>query len=484
MNCANDLLIGNPLRGNGWKKFFALTLVWVATALLAPAQTVTTLHSFNLKDGALPEFVTPAQGRDGDIYGTAFFGGSSTACGAGCGTVFKITPQGALTSVSFGVDGTEGAGPDAGLVLGPDGLLYGTTSSGGASGNGEVFSLNPKTRAITVLHSFNGSDGASPDAPLTLGPGGKYYGTTSLGGATNNGTVFTITRSGRFTSLRSFSGADGATPFAGLTVGSDGALYGVTFFGGKVGRGTIFRITASGTLTKLYEFDGTNGANPYGTLLLAADGNMYGTTSGDGITFGTVFKLTPAGVVTILHGFDGSDLPSAGLVQATDGKLYGTTFFGGEVGYGMIFSITTSGTFATLYSFPSPDGVDGENPFGLMQHTNGKLYGVTNQGGTSNNCIFFDVPGCGTVFSLDVGLGPFVKFVVPNGKVGSVIQILGTGLTGSTAVSFNGVPASSFKVISDAFMTATVPAGATTGRVKVTAPTRTLTSNVKFKVLP
>ena len=475
------------LRGNGWKKFFALTLVWMATALLAPAQTVTTLHSFNLNDGALPEFVTPAQGRDGDIYGTTFFGGSSTACGAGCGTVFKVTPQGALTSVSFGVDGTEGAGPNAGLVLGPDGLLYGTTSSGGASGNGEVFSLNPKTRAITVLHSFNGSDGASPDAPLTLGPGGKYYGTTFVGGATNNGTVFSITRSGTFTSLHSFSsGADGANPLGGgLTLGSDGALYGVTFFGGNggSGRGTIFRITASGTVTILYVFDGTNGANPYGTLLLAADGNMYGTTSGD-VTSGTVFKFTPAGVLTTLYTFGNGDTPEAGLVQATDGKLYGTTFFGGGFGNGQIFSITTSGTFTTLYSFPSSDGVDGQNPFGLMQHTNGKLYGVTNQGGTSNNCIFFDVPGCGTVFSFDVGLGPFVKFVVPDGKVGSVIQILGTGLTGATAASFKGVPASSFKVISDALMTATVPEGATSGRVTVTTPTRRLTSNVKFKVLP
>ena len=119
-----------------------------------------------------------------------------------------------------------------------------------------------------------------------------------------------------------------------------------------------------------------------------------------------------------------------------------------------------------------------------MQHTNGKLYGVTNLGGTSNNCDILSTPGCGTLFSLDVGLGPFVKFVVPNGKVGSVIQILGTGLTSATAVTFNGVPASSFKVISDAFMTATFPAGATTGRVRVTTPIGTLTSNVKFKVLP
>ena len=481
---ANEILIGNPLGGNGWEKFFALTLLWVATALAASAQNVTTLYSFKLSNGANPEFVTPAQGRDGDIYGTTFIGGSSTSCGPGCGTVFKVTPHGALTSVSFGADGTEGAGPDAGLVLGPDGMLYGTTSSGGASGNGEVFSLNPKTMAITVLHTFSGSDGANPQAPLALGPGGRYYGTTFAGGSINNGTVFSITSSGTFISLHSFSGADGANPIGGgLTLGSDGALYGVTFGGGNVGRGTIFRITASGTLTKLYDFDGTNGANPYGTLLLAADGNMYGTTSGD-VTFGTVFRLTQAGVVTVLHSFDAGDDPSAGLVQATDSKLYGTTFHGGAQGYGAIFSITTGGTFATLYSFPVFDYVHGENPYGLMLHTNGKFYGMTIDGGTSHNCDFSDSPGCGTVFSLDVGLGPFVKFEVPYGKVGSVAQILGTGLTGATAVSFNGIPASSFKLILDTFMTATVPEGATTGRVTVTTPTGTLTSNVKFKVLP
>jgi hypothetical protein len=119
-----------------------------------------------------------------------------------------------------------------------------------------------------------------------------------------------------------------------------------------------------------------------------------------------------------------------------------------------------------------------------MQHTNGKLYGATIDGGTSHNCDFSDSPGCGTVFSFDVGLGPFVKFDVPYGKVGSVTQILGTGLTSATAITFNGVPASSFKVISDTFMTATVPEGATTGRVTVTKATGTLTSNVNFKVLP
>src|SRR5229473_2718008 len=384
MSFANDLLIENPLRGNGWKKFFTLTLVLMATALVASAQTITTLHSFTFDDGANPNLTTPTQGGDGNIYATTSIGGSKTI-GCFCGTAFKITPQGTLTSFSF--DGTDGAIPDAGFLLGRNGLLYGTTSSGGASGNGEVFHLNSQTGALTVLHSFAGSDGASPEAPLTLGPGGKYYGTTTFGGANN---------------------------------------------------------------------------------------------------FGTVFKLTPAGVVTVLHSFDAIDgaNPEAGLVQASDGKLYGTTVFGGGHGEGSIFSITTDGTLTTLYSFPSFDHVDGANPFGLMQHTDGKFYGTTSEGGTSINCDSFDSIGCGTVFSLDLGLGPFVTFVVPSGKVGSVIQILGTGLTGATAVSFNGVPASSFKVVRDTFIKATVPPGATTGAVTVTTPTGTFTSNVNFTVLP
>ena len=484
MSFANDLLIGNPLRGNGWKKCFALTLLWMATALVASAQTITTLHSFTFDDGANPNLATPTQGGDGNIYATTSIGGSNTV-GCFCGTAFKITPQGTLTSFSF--DGTDGAIPDAGLVLGRNGLLYGTTSSGGASGNGEVFRLNSQTGVLTVLHPFAGSDGASPEAPLTLGPGGKYYGTTSTGGTNNFGTVFSITPSGTFKSLHSFSGADGQNPLGGgLTLGSDGALYGVTL-GGRIGVGTIFKITASGSFTKLYDFDQTHGANPNGSLLLAADGNMYGTTNaGGGLNQGTVFKLTPAGVVTLLHSFDGGDgaNPEAGLVQASDGKLYGTTFFGGRHGEGSIFSIATDGTLTTLYSFPSFDHVDGANPFGLMQHTDGKFYGTTSEGGTSTNCDSFNSIGCGTVFSLDLGLGPFVTFVVPSGKVGSVIQILGTGLTGATAVSFNGVPASSFKVVRDTFIKATVPPGATTGAVTVTTPTGTFTSNVNFTVLP
>ncbi len=161
-----------------------------------------------------------------------------------------------------------------------------------------------------------------------------------------------------------------------------------------------------------------------------------------------------------MHSFDGGDgaNPEAGLVQASDGKLYGTTVFGGRHGEGSIFSIATDGTLTTLYSFPSFDHVDGANPFGLMQHTDGKFYGTTSEGGTSINCDSFDSIG--------------------------FIQILGTDLTGATVVSFNGVPASSFKVVRGTLIKATLPAGATTGPVTVTTSNGTLTSNVNFTVLP
>src|SRR5258707_5922390 len=199
----------------------------MTTALLASAQTITTLHSFTFDDGANPSVVTPTQGDDGNIYATTSIGGSKTT-GCFCGTAFKITPQGTLTSFSF--DGTDGAIPDAGFLLGRNGLLYGTTSTGGASGSGEVFRLNSQTGAVTVLHSFAGSDGASPEAPLTLGPGGKYYGTTAFGVANNFGTVFSITPSGTFKSLHSFSGAGEAhNPTAVLNLVSDGALYSLTY---------------------------------------------------------------------------------------------------------------------------------------------------------------------------------------------------------------------------------------------------------------
>ena len=229
-----------------------------------------------------------------------------------------------------------------------------------------------------------------------------------------------------------------------------------------------------------------------------SDGNFYGTTVlGDTSSYsGTIFKITPSGVLTTLYQFcsktnctDG-DAPDGTLVEGTDGNFYGTTQGGGRpgcvnaatgiTGCGTIFRITPAGKLTTLYAVcPQKNCPDGAQPqAGLFQATDGNFYGTANYGGV-HDCI---VMTCGTFYRLSVGLGPFVSLPQPFGKLGQSVQILGQGLTGTTNVSFNGTSAS-FTIVSDTFLQAVVPTGATTGRVQVTMSSGTLKSNVLFHVL-
>jgi uncharacterized repeat protein (TIGR03803 family) len=244
------------------------------------------------------------------------------------------------------------------------------------------------------------------------------------------------------------------------------------------------------TFTTLFRFDGTDGTSPQGALVQATNGEFYGTTEAGGAhNYGTVFKITPSGTLTTLHSFcsqsdctDGEG-PGGALVQATSGDFYGTTCCGGANGDGTIFKITPSGTLTTLYSFCSQGGslcTDGFGPnAALLQSTNGDFYGTTYDGGA--NCASSD--HCGTIFSLSVGLGPFVKILPHANEVGGTIRILGTDLTGTASVSFNGTPAA-FSVVVATEITATVPAGATTGQIEVSTPGGTLFSSGPFLVLP
>jgi hypothetical protein len=233
---------------------------------------------------------------------------------------------------------------------------------------------------------------------------------------------------------------DGEYPHAPLLQGVDGNFYGTTSAGGTsqfnnlcelLGCGTAFSITPNGTLTTIHRFFTLAGISPYGALVQAADGNFYGTTLSGGYTYvhdGTAFELTPSGVLRTLarfcdlqYGCDGGG-PRAGLFQGTDGIFYGTTSYAGR-------------------------GLDG------------------------------------TIYSVSVGLGPFVESQPTSGHVGAGVRILGTDLTGATSVTFNGTPAV-FKVVKSSCITTTVPAGATTGTVQVVTPGGTLSSNVPFQVLP
>src|ERR1017187_6983671 len=356
-------------------------------------------------------------------------------------------------------------------------------------------------RTFTTLHSFDGTDGGQPRAGLVQATNGDLYGTTGSGGVNNNaecpyfgtgcGTVFKITPSGTLTTLYSFCAQSGCTdgyyPNAGLVQATNGDLYGTTAYGPNCpgvgpGCGTVFKITPNGALTTLYSFGSQTGGgtNPTAGLVQASNGDFYGTTLNCGAGGNcTVFKITPCATLTTLYSFcsqsactDGSS-PQSALVQATNGDLYGTTGYGGN-GYGTIFKITPSGELTTLYSLCSQSAcTDGEYLVAaLVQDTNGTFYGTTSSGGAN---------GDGTVFSMSVGLGPFVETQTTSGKVGAAVKILGSDLTGATSVSFNGT-AATFTVVSRYLITTTVPAGATTGKVQVVTPSGTLSSNVPFRV--
>jgi len=426
---------------------------------VTPGAKLTTIYNFcsksNCTDGGSPA-AGLVLGTDGNFYGTTFAGGdTSCAFPAGCGTIFKITPAGVLKTIYvFTAGGGAGGGPTAGLALGNDGSFYGMTGSEG--GDGTIFKVN-KSGTLATVHFFGGTDGLYPYGGLALGTDGNFYGTTLSGGTFSTscnsgcGTVFKMTPGGKLTTLHSFNLADGANPVGGLVQAANGNFYGTTAAGGanqisgcgdgsEAGCGTVFEITPTGMLTTLYNFcsqtNCTDGTDPFSTLVAATDGNLYGTTYLSGICCGALFGMTPNGVLTSLY-------------DLCDGH-------GGC------------------------NGSDGLSPFaGLLQATSGIFYGTTYYGGTSPNCPY----GCGTVFSWSVGLGPFVQAVTNSGKVGALIEFLGQNFSKTSTVSFNGTPATT-SLKSGTYLAAVVPSGATTGLVTITTLKGSLQSNKIFRVFP
>ncbi len=294
-------------------------------------------------DGANP-YASLVLDAGGNLYGTTQQGGANNT-----GTVFKITAAGVESVLHSFVGGADGANPDANLLLDASGNLYGATTLGGANGYGTVFKIT-SAGAESVLHSFvGGTDGAYPDAGLILDASDNLYGTTYAGGAHSKGTVFKITTAGMESVLYAFgsSGADGTNPHAGLVLDASGDLYGTTLNGGASSHGTVFKIATDGTgYLALHSFGvAPDGAYPASGLIQDAGGNLYGTTQNGGSNSrGMVFKLTGAGynVYSVLYSFgaapDGTD-PNAGLVLDASGNLYGTTYQGGASGNGTVFRI-------------------------------------------------------------------------------------------------------------------------------------------------
>lgn len=297
------------------------------------------------------------------------------------------------------------------------------------------------------------------------------------------GTVFKVTLTGEFTKLYSFclaggTCADGATPNGGLVETPNGDLYGTTIGGGNNDTGTVFKFTPGGTLTTIYAFCAQSGCpdglNP-SALVRGPDGDLYGTTYlGGAGGLGTVFNITPDGTLTTVYSFcagggkcpDGAN-PVTPLFVTSDGKLCGSTAAGGPTGQGTIFEISPGGELSTLY---------GAGVTTVMQYTNGDFYGTTSEGGTY---------GFGTVFSLSAGLPAFVEMIPTAARVGSTVKIQGNDLAQASSVTFNGTPAASIQVISSSEIIVSVPAGASSGKVRVAVPgVTTLATNVSFEVLP
>ena len=362
----------------------------------APVSKLTVLHTFNLTDGAFPAGEL-LEGADGVFYGVTYAGGAKDG-----GIVYKITSGGEMTTLfAFGWNATafEGGGPNAGLVHGADGNLYGTTSLGGdlgggiAGGSGTIFRMT-ESGTITVLHTFTGPDGANPFASLLLAADGLFYGSTIGGGAGGTGTIFKMTPAGAVSTLYAFAldASDGAQIQSPLIQAPDGVLYGSTHDGGygaqpNAGGGTAFKLTLDGHLTNLHYFNYGDGSGP---VVFGSDGALYGSTD----TSQELYRLTPQGDFTQLHRFQCScgtpegAWPYGRLKLASDGKFYGTTSGGGVRNKGTIYSLTQDGVLTQLYSFTDTDG---NNPnAGLTEGRDGRFYGVAWGG----------FPGYGTVFKL------------------------------------------------------------------------------------
>jgi len=394
---------------------YRATLLFLTAPFLS-AQTFTTVFSPNFSNGSNPSTPNGAallQGPDGNFYGTTGGGGVNNG---GCGTVYQLTPAGVATtlhSFNYSVDGCD---PTSGLILGSDGFLYGTTHF-------TIFKIS-LSGTFTLLYTMS-SGGPNLINALVQASDGNFYGTSSEGGTSQQGTVFRMTPSGALTVLLNFPNPQiGGAPKGPLIQASDGNLYGTTSTGGSASQGTVFKMTLGGTASVLYNFCATSkngscpdGAKPWNGVLQAKDGNLYGTTqtggSGTESGQGTIFKLTLGGALTTLYSFcpttacpDGNT-PQGALIQGQDGNFYGVTSSDGMFNQaGTVFQLTPSGQLTTLHEFCSQtECADGSNPAGaLLQASNGLLYGATGSDGPNS---------FGTVFSL--GLPAALPSIAANG---------------------------------------------------------------------
>ncbi len=360
-----------------------------AGAGTARAANFQTLHTFaNGADGASPGGDLIAD-KAGNLYGTTSEGGPN-----GAGSVFKLAPDGTLTTIYNFTGASDGDLPLAGLLADLQGNLYGVTEIGGANNWGVVFKVTPDGHATTI-YAFKGDghDGVNPLGQLIWGPGKTLLGTTLNGGAYGFGTVFKVTLDGQETILHAFNGTKGRYPAAGLVMDKAGNVYGTTHNAGDGSSGSVYEIEATGAFRPLLICTQATGYFLSGALTLDDAGTLYGTASAGGKDDdGTVFKLTPGSAPKVLYSFtngkDGAG-PLGRLFLGKRGNLFGTTQSGGAKGDGTLFSLSPDGKLTTLHAF---DGTTGSFPQGGLVHDPaqglGWLYGQAYAGGSGNGTVF------------------------------------------------------------------------------------------------
>ncbi len=388
-----------------------------------PSGHETVLYSFTGgPDGGYPYPVILDSA--GNLYGTTTNGGGAS----NAGVVFKVDPTGHETVLYSFTGGNDGGYPDAGVIRDAAGCLYGTTSSGGASNAGVVFKVDTSGHE-RVLYSFTGgADGGSPYAGVIRDSASNLYGTTDFGGTAGLGVVFKLDRSGHETVLHTFRrGPDGNQPvYAGVIRDSDGNLYGTTAFSGAGGQGAVYKLDPSGNATVVYAFPGAaEGQYPfYGGVIFASDGesdgHLYGTTFyGGSHGAGVVYQLDEDGNETVLYGFsqftaNGFGHPIGGVIRDSAGNFYGTTFIGqADVGYGngVVYKVDTTGHATVLHNFTG--GSDGADPYSVIHDSTGNLYGTASGGGAS---------GAGVVFKIDTSGHETVLYSFTGGSDGAALS--------------------------------------------------------------
>jgi uncharacterized repeat protein (TIGR03803 family) len=467
---------------------------------ITPSGTLTTLYSFDGTVGEYP-YGGLTLGTDGNFYGTTNRGGS-----AGFGSVYKITPAGVVTTLYSFTNTGDGTNPACAPILGNDGNFYGSTNGVDGStteANSTIYKLTP-SGVFTILHTLNPDTEGSAAGTIILGLDGSFYGGTSSGGANSWGTLFKVSPSGAFTLLHTFSNLADGRQGATLAQAANGTFYGATYLGGADGAGVVFKMTPTGTFTNLHNLNGTtDGSGVTGTMMIGTDGNFYNVAVSNGANSGgTLFKVTPSGTFTKVLDFGGANVgisPGAGLLQATSGLFYGSTEYGGTGNASVVYSLNESlAPFASLVSTTGKEGAkigilgQGFAASSVVKFGGTQATTVTRTGTTYITATVPSGAVTGTVtvttgatklttpqtFKVTPTLGSFTP---PSGPVGTVVTISGTGLTQTTKVTFNKISAS-FTVVSDIEITATVPTGATTGKIAITTKGGSATSTTNFTV--